>query len=1000
MAQKLPVSIEITSESAAAQKDVNKLAGALDNVERNAQKLAAAEGTLNKALASGAITQERHSALLAQATTRWGVHNDAVTKGGISAGQTTQALRQLPAQLTDIFTSLQGGQKPLTVLIQQGGQIKDSFGGIGPAFKQMASLLTVARVAMAGALGVVVAGAMAYKQGSDEVDGYNKALLMNGNAAGTTAGQLDQMAASVDKVVGTQAAAAEVLTQMAGGGQVAAANLEQFTVVALKMERSVGTAVSETVKNFTELGKAPLATTLKLNEAHNYLTAAVYEQIKALQAQGREQEAGEVAQKAFAAAMTSRTQQIEGNLGQIESGWRSLTGAIKEAKDALLDVGRQETPESRLKEATDRVNRFQQQNRRGGNTQSSEVTPRRGYLSNGGLSELDAAKATQAAAQKEVDQAKQAAAAQAQTAKVTEEGIKAEQDNQKIADAALTKKEQYAKKLDAYRQNLAKINAGLSPVSADKVKAQEQAIYEEVYGKGPTAADAAKANAAVEMAKVKANLSLLEDAVKTSDAVIGQALKDGTVTLDAAYGVRLANLQADTDAQREALEADLAEVDKALAKAKTATERAPLLQQRVQIKAQVKLLDSSLTESTRQLSIWKTEQEKQLASITAKVRVEVANITGKFDRSAVEDQLKSQFQGDYQAAGQVTDTAKQEAQVKGIDLLIKTGVAQAEFNAKLSEAQRLQTQLGITEETIRNQATQGAISQTEAEARIAVVRRAQAPVLQDIITKLREMRDALPPDAVVAIDQMNAEIGKLDNTVKAATPTVVDMGKKLENTMIDGLADAAANAVTNFSNLGDAVKSTLKQIAADIVRSGVKKALTDALTPGSGSSGGSSLWSLAVGGVKSLFGFAEGGLIRGAGTGTSDSVPALVGGTTPIAVSNNEFIHPEKAVNHYGLGFMEAVRTLQFPKPKFAFGGLVQAHQRARFATGGQVSSAASAGSAAPNVSIQFVNNGTPQKVTDQSQQFNGKDLIVRVMLADLATNGPIAQGMRATGAR
>ena len=56
--------------------------------------------------------------------------DDGLSKTGISARQTEQALRQLPAQFTDIFTSLAGGQNPLMVLIQQGGQIKDSFGGV------------------------------------------------------------------------------------------------------------------------------------------------------------------------------------------------------------------------------------------------------------------------------------------------------------------------------------------------------------------------------------------------------------------------------------------------------------------------------------------------------------------------------------------------------------------------------------------------------------------------------------------------------------------------------------------------------------------------------------------------------------------------------------------------------------------------------------------------------------------------------------------------------
>ena len=48
---------------------------------------------------------------------------------GLSAAQMTNNLRMAPAQMTDIVTSLASGQKPMTVLLQQGGQLKDMFGG-------------------------------------------------------------------------------------------------------------------------------------------------------------------------------------------------------------------------------------------------------------------------------------------------------------------------------------------------------------------------------------------------------------------------------------------------------------------------------------------------------------------------------------------------------------------------------------------------------------------------------------------------------------------------------------------------------------------------------------------------------------------------------------------------------------------------------------------------------------------------------------------------------
>ena len=52
---------------------------------------------------------------------------------GMTAGQMSNALRTVPMQFTDIVTSLASGQNAFTVFIQQGGQLKDMFGGVGNA---------------------------------------------------------------------------------------------------------------------------------------------------------------------------------------------------------------------------------------------------------------------------------------------------------------------------------------------------------------------------------------------------------------------------------------------------------------------------------------------------------------------------------------------------------------------------------------------------------------------------------------------------------------------------------------------------------------------------------------------------------------------------------------------------------------------------------------------------------------------------------------------------
>lgn len=277
---------------------------------------------------------------LRQAEAAQAAASGSLGKMEMSARQTTAALRQVPAQFTDIIVSLQSGQAPLTVLLQQGGQLKDVFGGVGPAFRTLGgyvvgliSPLTLA----AAAVGVLSYG---YLMGAKEAENHSRALILSGNAAGTTASQMSAAAQRIGALVGTQGQAAAALDAMAQSGAVGAANLERFTVAAVQFERVTGTAIEDTVGKFAELKKAPLEASLKLNESMNYLTASLYTQIKALDEQGRSTEAADLAQKAFAETLSTRAGEMEKNLGIVERGWKNVTDAVSGAWDAIKGIGR------------------------------------------------------------------------------------------------------------------------------------------------------------------------------------------------------------------------------------------------------------------------------------------------------------------------------------------------------------------------------------------------------------------------------------------------------------------------------------------------------------------------------------------------------------------------------------------------------------------------------------------------------------------------------------
>jgi phage-related minor tail protein len=260
------------------------------------------------------------------------------------ANNLTQAYRQLPAQITDITTSLISGQPAFIVAIQQGGQLKDSFGGIVPAAKALSIGLLQAINPVTVLAGTIGALAFGFAAGARENDAYTRAIVLTGQAAGVTASELQKMAAAAAANTGATAGrAGEVARELASTGLIGAQNLQRFTEAALELERVGGTAAEETAKAFADLAKSPLQGALRLNESTNFLSASLLDQVKALEDVGRTTEAAALVQEAYYNTVRDRAGEVDGSLGLIESGWRGIKDAIAGAVDALKDIGRPDT---------------------------------------------------------------------------------------------------------------------------------------------------------------------------------------------------------------------------------------------------------------------------------------------------------------------------------------------------------------------------------------------------------------------------------------------------------------------------------------------------------------------------------------------------------------------------------------------------------------------------------------------------------------------------------
>jgi hypothetical protein len=175
------------------------------------------------------------------------------------------------------------------------------------------------------------------------------------------------------------------------------------------------------------------------------------------------------------------------------------------------------------------------------------------------------------------------------------------------------------------------------------------------------------------------------------------------------------------------------------------------------------------------------------------------------------------------------------------------------------------------------------------------------------------------------IQHQNA--GPLDQFGQQLHQNTDDMNSSLQSVEVDGLKgleDGLTGLISGTESVASAFKKMAASIIADLARIAIEKALVSFL----GLSTGGTVEGRATGG---LLGFATGGLpgyadgvrlangmIKGPGTGTSDSVLALVNGRRPIRVSNDEGIVNARAVRNYW-PLIDAMNKGTFPR--FASGG-------------------------------------------------------------------------------
>ncbi|MCW3300192.1 phage tail tape measure protein [Escherichia coli] len=275
----------------------------------------------------------------------------AAQKAGISVGQYKAAMRTLPAQFTDIATQLAGGQNPWLILLQQGGQVKDAFGGMIPMFRGLAGAITLPMVGVTSL--AVATGALAYAwyQGDSTLSAFNKTLVLSGNQSGLTADRMLTLSRAGQAAGLTFNQASESLAALVNAGVRGGEQFDAINQSVARFASASGVEVDKVAEAFGKLTTDPTSGLMAMARQFRNVTAEQIAYVAQLQRSGDEagalQAANDIATKGF----DEQTRRLKENMGTLET-WADKTGkAFKLMWDAILDIGRPESSADMLASA-------------------------------------------------------------------------------------------------------------------------------------------------------------------------------------------------------------------------------------------------------------------------------------------------------------------------------------------------------------------------------------------------------------------------------------------------------------------------------------------------------------------------------------------------------------------------------------------------------------------------------------------------------------------------
>ncbi|MBS0599535.1 MAG: phage tail length tape measure family protein [Proteobacteria bacterium] len=837
---------------------------------------------LHKAGAVGADDFAAFGALLGANRSKLLAAGEGAEKAAHGMGtlglQSAFARRELSRMGTDIAMGNFGR------LEQTSLTLANSMGLLGPLF-------TATGAAIAGVTLLVGAYIAAVAAGQAQQNELNRALISTGGIAGVTTGQLAAMRDNIGAATGKFAEAQQALITLAQSGKVGGDALEELGRSAVNLAELTGESTAKVASELAKIGDAPAATIVALNDKYHFLTLAVYEQIRALEDQGRTQDAVKLATDSLASATDAAVEQMNAKLGTLTRAWNAVGDAIHGAAQWFKDFGRDD-PEYLLQNARSQLNEFVQKGyarydaRSGVNAYVATDAGKSLPMMNGGMA-LQIALNTQKMYQATVAQGEAVAQTNAlygtQTAQIlhaNEAAAALTKESQKrlALMTATTKVQQTQLEIDTGSLKYATPEAQRAALAAAAAEDAKQAQLDAARKSG------GRAGLGIDRAQLGADVQAYQQAWQAATAAFANAertlegLRKADQITDADYfAAKKADLEKLRDAQIAALEAEKAGLT---AHAKTATDRIRIDQQVQGIDAKIAQAREDADAKLDQLDGQRAQAEKQRADEYSQIRQQYLQSIGQ-DAGAQMLRIEDEY---HKAMRQMLAAANDDGQAIVNDLF-DVRKAQANLGAMQQAADLAFQSISLVSQRVGADQSAGLLSQLQARQQVIDANLKYADSLRTVAAAAQ----ALAQQTGNPADILHA--AQLAEQVRELTLTTSALGEALQGTFTNSFSQFLTDVFTRAKSLGDAFRSLfasiaqgLAKIAADDISQRLFSGLHNLFQPGSSGLGGAA--SAAAGAAQATTAattMATGITTGGAAAATSMSTAIIAAGEAAAA---------------------------------------------------------------------------------------------------------------------